>query len=374
MISGALKQAARGGLRFTDGLYRFSNTRRRDLSDVQIKRAVIFCSYAGLGNLLMWTPALRAMRRRWPGLEITAVGPSEGAAGLLIDEGLITRSYKFTPKTHGRIGEQLKFCARVIRPLKPQLAVSNFLEPEPYASLWALVSGAEIRVGGRRGAGVYRHHEAEDLTRYHEVERNIMLLEPFGLKGVHPYARLNISEATFAAAGDLPEEKGKEKWAGIHPGSTPGERASRKRWPADRYGEVASVLARKGWGVAVFCGPDDKEDVNEIVNACGDRVFVIENRSIDQVAALISKLKVMISNDSGLMHISCVTGVPVVALFGPTDAGKNRPWGVENVVLHGECKHAPCFRLSEAPCGGDRICLTGITPADVVNAVERLVG
>jgi len=375
VTGGGLKPLAERGLRFADRLYRFSNARRaRGLSEARIERAVIFCSYAGLGNMLMWLPALRAMHSRWPGIEITAVGPSEETAGLLINQGLIKRSYAFNPKTHKTLGEQLKFCARVIRRLRPRLCISNFIEPEPDASFWALVSGAGVRIGGREGKGMFRQFEAVNDPGVHEVEKNIRLLEPFNIGKVAPRARLIISGAVRRAAGDLLDEKGKGRWAGIHPGSTPGNRASRKRWPPDRYAEVARELVRQGWGVAVFCGPNDKDDVKEIKTVCGDDVLVIEDRPIGEVAAFISKMWVMITNDSGLMHVSCVTGVPVVALFGPTDSCKNRPWGVENIVLKGECEHAPCYLLPEAPCGGERTCLTGITPGDVLKAVERLVG
>ncbi len=114
----------------------------------------------------------------------------------------------------------------------------------------------------------------------------------------------------------------------IHPGSarTGGQLA--KRWPAARFVPLISGLLDFGATVIVFCGPDEQEIENYLRAQATEQAWAdvyFPEGSILQIAALIERCDVMVSNDSGLMHVAEAQETPVVALFGPTDASRTAP-------------------------------------------------
>ncbi len=125
------------------------------------RRVVIFCPYSGVGNLLLWIPALRALHQAKPEVEVFLVGPSEDTALLLLDAGLVKGSLHFAPVANASFWEQAKFIVKNVRVLKPTVAVCTFLEPARRASMWALLSGARAARLWKKGRWDFIH---QDIT------------------------------------------------------------------------------------------------------------------------------------------------------------------------------------------------------------------
>lgn len=145
-----------------------------------------------------------------------------------------------------------------------------------------------------------------------------------------------------------------------------------KRWPPDRFGRLAKVLRDRGIAPAVAIGPGEEELARAVSDAAGIPIPAL-GADLDPVelAAALARARVVVTNDSGPMHLAAAVGTPVVALFGPTDPGRTGPTGSPSVVLDRYVFCSPCY-LKECPYAHE--CMTGIEVEAVLSAVMRLLG
>lgn len=112
----------------------------------------------------------------------------------------------------------------------------------------------------------------------------------------------------------------------------PGAGWGAKRWPAERYGEVAHRLARAGICPLINCGPGEEELFRAVLAASGGTAKPASG-SITELIALTRRARLFIGGDTGPMHLAAALRVPVVAIFGPTDPARNGPYGTRSIVL-----------------------------------------
>jgi len=162
-------------------------------------------------------------------------------------------------------------------------------------------------------------------------------------------------------------------------GLAPGAQWETKRWPEERFAAVLSRLADVGCPIRIFLGPREEDwyPASALAAAAAHHAAeVIRDRSLIEVAALLAGCRALLTNDSGLLHMSEAVGTPVVACFGPTV----REFGYfpalpHSRVIEQELDCRPCSRNGKAPCHrGDLACLTRITDDDVWAALAPLVG
>ena len=145
-----------------------------------------------------------------------------------------------------------------------------------------------------------------------------------------------------------------------------------KRWPPDRFGRLAKELRDRGIAPAVAIGPGEEELARTVSDAAGIPIPVL-GADLDPVelAAVLARARVVVTNDSGPMHLAAAVGTPVVALFGPTDPGRTGPTGSPSVVLDRYVFCSPCY-LKECPYAHE--CMEEIPVASVLSAVEKVLG
>jgi len=145
-----------------------------------------------------------------------------------------------------------------------------------------------------------------------------------------------------------------------------------KRWPPERFGALADRLREKVEACGVVVGPAEI-DVGRRVAAAARRPLPVVGSELDPVdlAALLSRSRLLIGNDSGPMHLAAAVGTPVVAFFGPTDPGRTGPAGAPARVLDRYVFCSPCF-LRKCPYGHE--CMREITVEAALRAAEELLG
>ena len=145
-----------------------------------------------------------------------------------------------------------------------------------------------------------------------------------------------------------------------------------KQWLVERFGELADRLRDRGFDCACVIGPNERDLGARLSGAARVPVPVLASE-LDPVelAALLSRAKVLIGNDSGPMHLAGSVGTPVVAFFGPTDPGRTAPTGSPARILDRYVFCSPCF-LKRCPYRHE--CMKEISVDDAVRAVEELVG
>ncbi len=199
----------------------------------------------------------------------------------------------------------------------------------------------------------------------HVVEQAMSIAEAVAQR------RLNVPRIEFPV-DPLMEESTSRDLAQLGVGEfailNPGAGWGAKRWPAQRYGEVARALAKDGLTCLVNCGPGE-EKLFEEVNAASGGVVRPTRGSISGLIALTRRARLFIGGDTGPMHLAAALQVPVVAIFGPTDPARNGPYGTRSIVLRNPASpttHARKAQPDEA--------MLEISVDAVVNAAGRLLG
>jgi heptosyltransferase-1 len=147
----------------------------------------------------------------------------------------------------------------------------------------------------------------------------------------------------------------------------PGAGWGAKRWPAERYGQVAKELAKDGLCSLVNYGPGE-EELAEAVEAASDGAARKISCSVSELIALTRRARLLIGGDTGPMHLAAALKIPVVAIFGPTNPVRNGPFGTRSIVLRSASSMTDHTRHREPEQG-----LLEITVSEVVAATRKLL-
>jgi ADP-heptose:LPS heptosyltransferase len=171
-------------------------------------------------------------------------------------------------------------------------------------------------------------------------------------------------------------------WVALHPagGANPGGRLLGKRWPRDRFGELAQRLLRRELSIMLLGGPDDYEATQEIAAKLGpaqrQRVYDFAGRSsFGQTAALLGRCALFVGNDTGSMHLAAAMGIPVVAIFGPSRPELYGPVAQRRVIVHHGDRCGSCrFEGGIAQhCVNNFACIAAVSVDEVERAAAGLL-
>jgi lipopolysaccharide heptosyltransferase II len=214
-----------------------------------------------------------------------------------------------------------------------------------------------------------RDTAVEDNGR-HETQRQLDLVRTVGATVADERLVFRVAPAdraslrTKLAARGVAADRG---WTLVHPGAT----APSRRYPADRFATVARTLTADGRGpVLVTGGPDEAELAGTVAAQAGPGVISIAGAlTLGEFAALIADAALLVSNNSGPVHLAAALGTPVVDLYALTNP-QHTPWQVSSRVLFHDVPCKFCYR-SECPQGHHQ-CLRGVTPETVIAAAREL--
>ncbi|MCX5699501.1 MAG: lipopolysaccharide heptosyltransferase II [Candidatus Omnitrophica bacterium] len=153
---------------------------------------------------------------------------------------------------------------------------------------------------------------------------------------------------------------------------SPGARSQTKRWDQQNFSQLCEILIQQGWQVVLAGDTADQPICGYIQEDCGGKTLDLSGKTtIGQLAVLLKEARLLITNDSAVMHLASYLDVPVVAIFGPTDEKKYGPWSQNCAVVKKDIFCRPC---EQAQCRfGTLACLTCINPEDVFNQVKLLL-
>jgi heptosyltransferase I len=232
--------------------------------------------------------------------------------------------------------------------------------------------------GARRVLGFERAHLREPLAgaAYHDVAT------PHGPHVVDKALALARAAGVDAAAPRFPLQPPASDIAdrarrqlGLDRGApfvllNPGAAWPNKRWPADRFGQLArAIRARHGWPSIVAWGPGEDALAQSVVDAAGRAAAAVAPpTTLGDLLALLAGAGLVVSGDTGPLHLAAALGRPVVGLYGPTDPARNGPWSADDVTVS---RTAICRCSHQRRCRAERWCLDDISVEDVAAAVDR---
>jgi heptosyltransferase-1 len=214
----------------------------------------------------------------------------------------------------------------------------------------------------------------------HVVEQDVELASAIAGDVLTPVAPWLPLEPAAEAWADLlllppsasqpgPPRTGQGPWGGNQPAVliNPGAGWGAKRWPVERYAAVAQGLVERGFRVLVNAGPGEEPLAEAVVSQTGGAAVPLAC-TLAQLIAVTRRIALAVAGDTGPLHLACALGRPVVGIYGPTDPGRNGPFGTRFKVLRSPQSRRDHSRL-EAPEAG----LLTIQPEDVLRAADALL-
>lgn len=198
----------------------------------------------------------------------------------------------------------------------------------------------------------------------HVVRQNLTLLRSLGVNDTtirFPLAdvRSRALEVIDAAL------EGDRRFALINPGAA----WPNKRWPPDRFGEVAAFLREvRGLSSFVLWGPGEEGLAGAVVETSGGAARLAPSTRIADLVALSRAATLMVSGDTGPLHIAAAVGTPTVSVFGPTDPQRNGPWSPDDVAVS---RYGACGCHYERRCRKAEWCLDSIAVPEVTAAIQQ---
>jgi heptosyltransferase-2 len=321
-----------------------------------------------IGDAVMCTPALAALRSGFPHAQM-----------ILLVNATIAQLLKNNPHldriwVYDKAGEH--------QGLVGKFKLSQELSRESYdmavlfqnafeAALLAKLAKIPIRYGyPTDGRGLLLTHRAPlPKAACHQVEYYLHLLSPLGLNGDSKRLWLATTDSENEAARQYIRSQGMDGEAvvGINPGATYG---AAKRWPTERYALLADrLIESQKVRIVIFGGPGEEGLGHAISSQMRYPALVLSGRlTVRELMAMIRQCALLITNDSGPMHIAAAFGIPLVAIFGPTDPQTTSPLGEKSLLLRKSVDCSPCL-LRECPI--DHRCMTRMTVDEVFEAAER---
>jgi heptosyltransferase-2 len=326
---------------------------------------VLLVRFSSIGDILLTTPLVRALKRRHPDAHLMYV-TKRALAPLVADNPHLAQVVALEP------GEPIAHFARRLRALQPThgLDLHGSLRS---AALRLLVrcrwSGYAKRKLARTALiatkiDVYRGR-VPVAERYFEAARRLDVRPDGGPPefaiGAAARERVDrwLTERGLAGGGPL---------AALAPGAA----HATKRWPIPHWQALAERLRAAGYRLVTLGGPEDRGAAAQLgalsESAAGE--FTLQ-----ETGACLARTAALVSGDTGVMHMATGVGTPVVALFGPTvQAFGFFPYRARSTVLEEDLSCRPCSAVGSARCPlGHHRCLVDVLPEEVAAAVETLV-
>ena len=307
-------------------------------------RKILVIDFGQLGDVVLSLPALQAIRTRFPQAHVTvAVGRAAAPVVELSGHADETLAVDRVGLRDGSKVLSLLGIARLVKDVRRtkydfvidlhSLSETNWL---------GYLSGAPQRLYQRRPgrsldwlSNFRPPPPVEDRTK-HAIDRYLDILAPLGVGQVSRVPRLKPrDEDDRAVEGIL--RKAKAEWDAPLVGIFPGAGHPSRRWPPERFGELARMLENNDTvRIVLFAGPEERRMMREIRALFPPSTIVLDGLTVPQLASALARLAVFVSNDTGPMHIAAAVGTPVVVLMANHPMLKcYAPPGKQHRVIHG---------------------------------------
>jgi lipopolysaccharide heptosyltransferase I len=329
---------------------------------------ILIVRMSALGDIVHALPVLAALRQAHPSAEIDWLADRKYAGVLDLVDG-ITERIIGRPRLVQAIGRMRR------RRYDVALDLQGLLKSAAMARL----SGARRVIGfataalrERTAAPFYTEFAAVDDAA-HVVQKNLAVLRPLGI--TNPTVRFPFRLQPSSVAEGVADEaarSGSEGFVLINPGAA----WPNKRWSAERFGAVAQHLhARHALRSFVLWGHGEEALADAVVAASHGTAARAPATSLGDLLALAARARLMVSGDTGPVHLAAAVGTPIVGLYGPTWPQRNGPWDPADVVVSRasvcQCHHKrQCQRLPTPRRDEAGVCLADISVDEVASAID----
>lgn len=339
-------------------------------------RRILVVKLSALGDTVLLTPALQELRARYPGVEIGMVGTQVNRAIAAELTPLIDR---FHCLEVGRAVREPGYLAGFVRTLRGE-GWEVGIDFDAWTNITPLLlsrAGIPVRLGFRTGSRVrhllYTHTVARDPGA-HESRNFQRLLAPLGIEPGERALFLPVRAELVAGRRRALRERG---WNGtdrllfVHPGCG---HAHPRAWPLERYRELCGRILDRPGTFAVFTGAGEERALAESLAGSFPRASTaLTDTSLAELIAALSLADLVVTGNTGVMHLAAALRLPQVVLEGPNDPAKWGPLNPNAAIIRSSCPGCPCLDMGWEFHRTDGYCMEQIGVEEVYRVVrERL--
>src|SRR4030043_210588 len=334
-----------------------------------LPKKILVVKPSSLGDVVHSLPFLNALKERFPRAEIHWV-IAKGFEDLLTGHPMVKRIWVINKDMWKKLS-QIRSSFQEIRILLRELRKERYdividLQGLLRSGVITRATGSPVRIGfeeAREGSRFFYTSKIEGGKDIHAVDRYLKIAAFLGCDITEVCFPLPLYDKPSAfslqpSACGLPLS---DDYAVI----VPGARWKTKRWSPEKFGELASLLPIK---TVIVGGRGDKSIAKEILSSsCSKSISLVGRTDLKSLIEIIRGARFIVSNDSGPMHIAAALGIPVFAIFGPTDPVRTGPYGRGHTVIREEVSCSPCFRRA---CN-DMKCMESLSVEKVYEIIKR---
>jgi heptosyltransferase-2 len=317
---------------------------------------IVITPLTGLGDIILTTPAVKILKDRLPDSEITFFTFSTATHEILKNNPYIDNLWYNPIKVIYFIRDIFHILLHIT--FRFDVCINFYPSNREAYNIFSLLTGARNRIGHS-----YLHMNfsqlnwlknktiKEDFTA-HCVEENVRLLKFLNIsipKEEIPPAQIYLTNAEEDVGKAFRRSLNKDIVIGVHSGNSTFKGHINRRWPKENFAQLIDLVPDAHF---ILFGALDELEINRFIQHSvkkPDKVSIVENHTIREVAAIIGQLDGFVSNDSGLMHIAAAMNVPTVAILGPTNRNYIYPWFTKHKIVRLDLPCSPCFYYSPLP-------------------------
>ncbi len=327
---------------------------------------ILLIRLSSLGDVVLTTPAIRAVRLHFPDAYIAMLVAKQSADALRENPHLneIITFDRFAKDKD--TGEML----RVIRHLrKRRFTLTIDLQRKFRTEILMYFSGAAERVGKGKLCTIRVQEQGNKHATVHYFD----LLRAVGIPAADQRLELFLAESERSDAAKRLDTAGIDKMA-LNVGLFPGAGWKLREWMPERFAAIGDrLITHFNANVLVFGGQKEAELVKTVVNLMeAPAIPFAGNLQIRQLAACIEQCDLFLTNDTGPMHIAAAVGTPTLSLFGPGNHIRFQPIGARHQIIRHDVPCSPCKQFTDT-CK-DNICMKGIAVEEVWQSISSTLG
>ncbi len=315
----------------------------------EVKRILVI-TLSNVGDIILTTPAIRTLRKEYPGSRIDVMaGPS--GKGIFEKDPDVFKLIIYDK--HMPIPQKRRLQLK-LKKLRYDLVV------DLKNTVFPLLIGPRFRTATI---------QSFPASVTHSIQKHLHRLRSLGIEDVERQPRIYIPKDDEDSIASVIKDHGiGEVFVVVNPGA----KSHLKRWMTEGFAEVSDRLVRECSTEVVFIGMDeDKAIVEKVISNMKNKAHdLVGKTNIRQLASLIKRSKLIITNDSAPLHLGSAVGTKVLALFGPTDPKKYGPIGEFDVVINEKLTCSPC---ESAECKYNYECMKLISPQAVFDAAKMML-
>ncbi len=328
-----------------------------------LPKKILIIKPSSLGDVVHSLPFLNALRERFPKAEIHWV-IAKGFEDLLTGHPMVKRIWVVNKDMWKKLSQirssiyEIRILLRELRKERYDIVID--LQGLLRSGVITRATGSPLRIGfeeAREGSRFFYTSKIEGGKDIHAVDRYLKIAAFLGCDITEVCFPLPLyADSSLVTRYSLPSDD--------YAVMVPGARWKTKRWPPEKFGELSSLLPIK---TLIVGGRGDKSIAKEILASPGSKSISLVGRTdLKGLIEIIRGARFIVSNDSGPMHIAAALGIPVFAIFGPTDPLRTGPYGEGHTIIREDISCAPCFKKS---CN-DMKCMKSLSVEEVYKIIK----